>query len=112
VRLSQEHIQNDVVLLDDLTGIATYLDEDWSNSNNVGCVQANRGLQVLPWGKACFVSYFEMEVVDEGEYGYVTIGLAFFGYPLRRAQPGWQHKSIAYHGERGWFYPFLIIDLF
>lgn len=44
--------------------------------------------------------YFEFEIVDQGEKGFVAIGLARRNYPTRR-HPGWNRGSIAYHADDG-----------
>ncbi|CAL4101713.1 unnamed protein product, partial [Meganyctiphanes norvegica] len=44
--------------------------------------------------------YFEMEIVDSGKSGYITIGLTRKDYPKYR-HPGWNHGSIAYHADDG-----------
>ncbi|XP_076064885.1 SPRY domain-containing protein 3-like [Oratosquilla oratoria] len=44
--------------------------------------------------------YFEMEIVDPGRSGYITIGLTRKDYPKHR-HPGWNRGSIAYHADDG-----------
>ncbi|ROT82630.1 SPRY domain-containing protein 3 [Penaeus vannamei] len=44
--------------------------------------------------------YFEMEIVDPGRSGYITIGLTKKEYPKNR-HPGWNRGSIAYHADDG-----------
>eukprot|EP00800_Vazella_pourtalesii_P006689 TRINITY_DN18768_c0_g1_i1.p1 TRINITY_DN18768_c0_g1~~TRINITY_DN18768_c0_g1_i1.p1 ORF type:complete len:427 (+),score=46.66 TRINITY_DN18768_c0_g1_i1:54-1283(+) len=45
-------------------------------------------------------SYFEIEVLDSGRSGTITIGLCNSKYSLTR-QPGWDRNSIGYHGDDG-----------
>ncbi|KAI6655275.1 SPRY domain-containing protein 3-like [Oopsacas minuta] len=45
-------------------------------------------------------SYFEIEVLNTGRAGTITIGLCDLNYNLTR-QPGWDGKSIGYHGDDG-----------
>jgi len=44
------------------------------------------------------VSYFEMEVMNDGGNAEVAIGYAFNGYTKERNMPGWYYGSIGYHG--------------
>jgi hypothetical protein len=42
-----------------------------------------------PFNPTQKVSYFEMEVVDRGQKGWIAIGLSVFDYPLTH-HPGWR----------------------
>ena len=44
--------------------------------------------------------YFELEIVDSGDKGYVAIGIARLDYPKYR-HPGWSKGSVAYHADDG-----------
>jgi hypothetical protein len=44
--------------------------------------------------------YFELEIVDSGDKGYVAIGIARQDYPTYR-HPGWNPGSVAYHADDG-----------
>ncbi|RUS89914.1 hypothetical protein EGW08_002355 [Elysia chlorotica] len=61
--------------------------------HDVGLAQAKHPLDTAN-------HYFEFEIVDQGEKGFVAIGLARRNYPARR-HPGWNHGSIAYHADDG-----------
>ncbi|KAK8387456.1 hypothetical protein O3P69_018191 [Scylla paramamosain] len=60
---------------------------------DVGLAQAR-----VPLNTTCH--YFEMEIVDPGRSGYITIGLTKKEYPKYR-HPGWNRGSIAYHADDG-----------
>ncbi|ELR23232.1 Dual specificity protein kinase [Acanthamoeba castellanii str. Neff] len=53
-----------------------------------------------PFNPTQKVSYFEMEVVDRGQKGWIAIGLSVFDYPLTH-HPGWRRGSWGYHGDDG-----------
>ncbi|XP_065198747.1 SPRY domain-containing protein 3-like [Sycon ciliatum] len=44
--------------------------------------------------------YFELEIVNSGENGYVAIGVAHSKYPFGQ-HPGWKKFSVAYHADDG-----------
>lgn len=46
------------------------------------------------------LSYFEVELISEGDRGSIGIGVAIKDYPLH-SQPGWVRGSIAYHCDDG-----------
>ncbi|CAH1785723.1 unnamed protein product [Owenia fusiformis] len=45
-------------------------------------------------------SYFEVEIIDTGASGTISVGLCPLRYPLTK-QPGWNSDSVAYHGDDG-----------
>ena len=72
-------------------------------SDTVGVACANE-LRVWPCGDGASVSYFEVEVVDAGESGFIAVGWAPEDYPLRKRQPGWERNTYGYHGDDGRVY--------
>ena len=44
--------------------------------------------------------YYEVEIIDAGEKGSISVGLAPADYPLNK-HPGWYKNSVAYHGDDG-----------
>ena len=54
--------------------------------NDVGSVQTD-----LPAPRHRRIFYFEVEVVNAGVRGQITVGFSGRGFPLYR-QPGWEHK--------------------
>ena len=65
---------------------------------NVGSVRSSNGIP-----STCNLYYFEMKVIDEGEYGIIGIGLTSKGSKLNR-MPGWNKYTIGYHGDNGKVY--------
>ena len=50
------------------------------------------------------VMYYEVEVVDPGEHGYIAVGWAQAGFERKCKQPGWTGSSFGYHGDDGGAY--------
>ncbi|CAN1175603.1 Ran-binding protein M homolog [Linum perenne] len=68
------------------------------NSYDVGAVQANKPVPV-----SGTVHYFEMQVKNAGNEGYLGIGFTPEGYDLT-LEPGWRANSIGYHGDDGYIF--------
>lgn len=65
------------------------------HSHDVGALCANR-----PCPTKCVVYYFEATVVDTGERGALSIGLAQPSFQRTR-HPGWEPHSYGYHASDG-----------
>ena len=50
-----------------------------------------------------FLNYYEYEIQSKGAECAIGIGVGEMGYPLNR-MPGWNRKSIGYHGDDGKLY--------
>ena len=74
--------------------IVEYIPDSKANSN-VGVAQIRH-----PFKLNDKVSYYEVEIIDQGEKCTIAVGLASPDYPLAM-QPGWCKNSIAYHGDDG-----------
>ncbi|RHZ84509.1 hypothetical protein Glove_80g44 [Diversispora epigaea] len=44
--------------------------------------------------------YFEVDIIDKGEFGYIGVGFGEPNVSINRL-PGWDYKSFGYHGDDG-----------
>lgn len=65
------------------------------HDNDVGAIQANRPVPVKQ-----LVYYYEVTVLDQGEYSRISVGFSDKNFKLTR-QPGWEPNSYGYHGDDG-----------
>lgn len=77
-------------------GLTLEYDGDGLNKQDVGIAQAN--FRLTPTNH-----YFEMEILDSGQEGWVALGLAKTTYPLTK-HPGWAEGSVGYHADNGHLY--------
>ncbi|XP_077863669.1 uncharacterized protein LOC144348043 [Saccoglossus kowalevskii] len=61
------------------------------------------GLYITDYTLSPEQSYFEIEILDQGELGAITMGLVPEGYKLPH-QPGWREYSVGYHADDGKLY--------
>ena len=71
-------------------------DAEGLDRQDVGIAQAN--FRITPMNH-----YFELEILDTGQNGWIAIGLAKSTYPLTK-HPGWCEGSVGYHADNGQLY--------
>ncbi|KAI0791861.1 hypothetical protein C8Q75DRAFT_715439 [Abortiporus biennis] len=57
-----------------------------------------------PIPPACGIYYFEIEILQKGSKGHVSIGFSCSDVRLSRL-PGWERHSWGYHADDGWAFP-------
>ncbi|KAK9504990.1 hypothetical protein O3M35_009148 [Rhynocoris fuscipes] len=62
---------------------------------DAGSVRANN-----PIPTTCGIYYFEINIIDQGEQGYIGIGISSKNVNLNQL-PGWDSDSYGYHGDDG-----------
>ncbi|TFY60350.1 hypothetical protein EVJ58_g5201 [Rhodofomes roseus] len=50
---------------------------------------------------ACGIYYYEVEIIQRGQKGHISIGFSAGNVRLSRL-PGWEHGSWGYHADDGW----------
>eukprot|EP00118_Oscarella_pearsei_P026202 m.309593 g.309593 ORF g.309593 m.309593 type:complete len:448 (+) comp47041_c0_seq1:91-1434(+) len=66
----------------------------------LGQSDSDGGIALSSYPLTPYSHYFEVEIVDSGDKGYVAIGIARKDYPTCR-HPGWNPGSVAYHADDG-----------
>ena len=74
---------------------ASYVPLRSRNDRDAASVRAN-----LPIPTSVGLFYFEVEIVDAGQRGYIGVGLSGRAVNLGRL-PGWERSSWGYHGDDG-----------
>ena len=81
---------------------------DQCEGNTVGVAMLETDLKLWPCGRGhdapYDVVYYEVEVLDAGEHGFIAVGWARREFELSCKQPGWVRQSFGYHGDDGCAY--------
>jgi len=64
---------------------------------DAAAVRANRSVPT----SGCAVYYYEIEVINAGQNGYIGVGFCGGSVNLNRL-PGWERNSFGYHGDDGY----------
>ncbi|TDL28944.1 SPRY-domain-containing protein [Rickenella mellea] len=67
---------------------------------NTGDKEAAAARTNHPIPPACGIFYYEVEILNKGQKGYISIGFSIAGVRLNRL-PGWEKNSWGYHGDDG-----------
>ena len=106
------HARLDVNLEPSPDGVARQVLE-WTGAseqchgNTVGVGILEQETLLWPCGRGnglCSVVYYEVEILDAGEHGFIAVGWAQRDFEKRCKQPGWVRETFGYHGDDGCAY--------